>query len=102
MNAATFSFRVDEALKTEFTTVARAHARSSAQMLRDLMREFVQRENAAGYDAWFCRQVQAGLDSARAGRLIPAAEVEARFAAKRAKTRAETRANIDRRLVLSA
>jgi len=33
------------------------------------------------------RQVQIGLDSAAAGRLIPAAEVEAKFAARRAATR---------------
>ena len=42
---------------------------------------------AAAYDAWFREQVQIGIDSANAGNLIPAAEVEARFAAKRAATR---------------
>jgi len=41
----------------------------------------------AAHDAWFRRQVQAGLDSANAGHLIPAAEVEATFTAKRALTR---------------
>ena len=44
----------------------------------------VRQREAAEHDAWFRRQVQAGLDSANAGRLIPAAEVEARFAEKRA------------------
>lgn len=37
----------------------------------------VRQREAAEHDAWFRRQVQAGLDSANAGRLIPAAEVEA-------------------------
>jgi len=48
----------------------------------------VRQQKAAEHDAWFRRQVQAGLDSANAGRLIPAAEVEARFAEKRAATAA--------------
>ncbi|MFO1113513.1 MAG: hypothetical protein U1E35_06525 [Rhodospirillales bacterium] len=49
-----------------------------------IMREFVQQQQeAAEHDAWFRRQVQTGLDSANAGRVVPAAEVEARFAARR-------------------
>lgn len=48
----------------------------------------VRQRKAAEHDAWFRRQVQAGLDSANAGKLIPAAEVEARFAEKRAATAA--------------
>lgn len=88
MSEATFTFRVDEALKTEFSTAAKARDRSGAQLLRDFMREFVQQQqDAAAQDAWFRQQVQAGLDSANAGNLIPADEVEARFAARRAATR---------------
>ena len=53
-----------------------------------MMREFVQQQKeAAKHDAGFRRQVRIGLDSANAGNLIPAAEVKARFAAKRAATR---------------
>ena len=88
MSEATFTFRVDEVLKTEFSTAAKARDRSGAQLLRDFMREFVQQQQeAAAHDAWFCRQVQMGMDSANTGNLIPAAEVEARFAAKRMATR---------------
>jgi len=88
MSETTFTFRVDEALKTEFSTAAKARDRSGAQLLRDFMREFVQQQQeAAAHDAWFRRQVQIGLDSANAGNLIPAVEVEARFAAKRVATR---------------
>lgn len=88
MSDATFTFRVDEALKSEFATAAKARDRTSAQLLRDFMREFVQKQrDAAEHDAWFQRQVQAGLDSANAGRLVPSAEVEAKFAARRAATR---------------
>ncbi len=36
------------------------------------------------HDTWFCQQVRRGLESANTGNLIPAAEVEAKFAARRA------------------
>jgi predicted transcriptional regulator len=85
---ATFTFRVDGDLKTEFSAAAKSRDRTGAQLLRDFMREFVQQQQeAAAHDAWFQRQVQVGLDSANAGNLIPAADVEAKFAAKRAATR---------------
>jgi hypothetical protein len=88
MSEATFTFRVDEALKNEFATAAKTRDRTGTQLLRDFMREFVrQQHEAVEHDAWFRQQVQAGLDSAAAGRLVPAAEVEARFAARRAVTR---------------
>ena len=71
-----------------FTTAAKTRDRSGAQLLRDFMREFVQRQQeAAEHDAWFRRQVQVGLDSANTGNLVPADEVEAKFAARRAATR---------------
>ena len=88
MSEATFTFRVDEALKSEFSCAAKSRDRNAAQLLRDFMRDFVrQQQEAAEHDAWFRRQVQMGLDSANAGNLIPSAEVEAKFAAKRAATR---------------
>lgn len=88
MSEATFTFRVDESLKDQFMTAAKDRDRTGAQLLRDFMRDFVrQQQEAAEHDAWFRRQVQIGLDSANAGDLIPAAEVEAKFAAKRAATR---------------
>ena len=88
MSEATFTFRVEESLTTEFATAAKARDRTGAQLLRDFMRDFVQQQQEmAEHDAWFRRQVQAGLDSANAGRLVPAAEVVARFSARRAATR---------------
>ena len=87
MGEATFTFRVDDALKAEFSTAAKTRDRSAAQLLRDYMREFVLQQESSAHDAWFRRQVERGLDSANAGRLIPAQEVEDRFAARRAATR---------------
>jgi predicted transcriptional regulator len=52
-----------------------------------VMREDLKNQKErAEYDSWFRRQVQAGLDSAKAGKLIPAEEVEAKFAKRRADT----------------
>jgi predicted transcriptional regulator len=84
---ATFTFRVDDELKSQFTRAAKAHDRTGAQLLRDFMRDYVksQRETAED-DAWFRRQVQIGIDQANAGQLIAAEEVEAEFAPRRAAT----------------
>ncbi|MDK6239554.1 MULTISPECIES: hypothetical protein [Klebsiella pneumoniae complex] len=41
------------------------------------------RDPAAEHDAWFRREVQAGIDAANAGDVIPADEVEADAAAWR-------------------
>jgi predicted transcriptional regulator len=88
MSEATFTFRVDDSLKAEFSNAAKTCDRSAAQLLRDYMREFVQqRQESTAYDTWFRRQVEIGLDSANAGHLIPAHEVEAKFAARRTAAR---------------
>jgi len=92
MSEATFTFRVDEALKADFASAARARDRTGAQLLRDFMRDFVrQQQDVAEHDAWFRREVQVGLESAEAGNLIPAEQVEARFAARRDATRQRLR-----------
>lgn len=88
MSEATFTFRVDEALKTDFSSAAKNRDRNAAQLLRDFMRDFVkQQQEASAYDEWFRRQVQIGLDSANAGELISSEEVEAEAEIWRAETR---------------
>jgi len=87
MSEATFTFRVDEALKNEFSTAAKTHDRTGAQLLRDFMRDYVkQQQEAVEYDAWLRAKVERSRASANAGNLVPAAEVEAKFAARRAAT----------------
>lgn len=88
MSDATFTFRVDEDLKTEFASAAKAHDRTGAQLLRDFMRNYVAQQQAEGYDSWLIAKVAQSRASAEAGDLIPAADVEAKFAARRAATRA--------------
>ncbi len=85
MTEATFTFRVEESLKQEFSSFAKDIDRSGAQLLRDFMRDFVkQQQEAASYDAWFQKQVEIGLDEANAGQLVSQEEVKSRFEAKRA------------------
>lgn len=88
MTEATFTIRVDEDLKAQFTSAAKAKDRSGAQLVRDFMRDFVrQQQEAAEHDTWFRQQVQIGLDSANAGELVSAEEIEAEAAAWREETR---------------
>ena len=47
---------------------------------------------AAEHEVWFRRQVQVGLDSANAGNLVPAEDVEAEFAKRREQTRQKLKA----------
>ena len=89
MSDATFTFRVDDGLKAAFANAAKAHDRTGAQLLRDFMRSYVaQQEEVQQYDAWLAKKVEQSRASAEAGSLIPASDVEARFAARRTATRA--------------
>lgn len=47
------------------------------------------KSEAAEHDAWFRRAVRAGIDSANAGELIAAEDVEAQAVAWRAETRSK-------------
>jgi len=65
MTQSTFTFRVDDDLKTAFAEAAKAQDRTAAQLLRVLMREAVQRAQAGQeYDAWFRAEVEQGLREA--------------------------------------
>ena len=84
MSQATFTFRVNEELKSEFALVAKSMDRSGAQLLRDYMREIVRREKETeDYETWFREQVEAGLRSAREGNVISNEEVESIFTRRR-------------------
>ena len=88
MSEATFTFRVDESLKNDSASAAKARDRTGAQLLRDFMRQFVQsQQDAAAHDTWFRDQVQIGIDAANAGDVLSTDEVEAEAAAWRTETR---------------
>ena len=65
MPHATFTFRLDDRLKTDFAEVARIQDRTAAQLLRVLMRAEVDRQRGmAEHDAWFRAEVRQSLREA--------------------------------------
>lgn len=81
---AVFTMKLEPELRAEFMAEAAAAHRPASQVLRELMREFVQRQREAReYDAFLRRKVEAGRTSMRAGLGRSNEEVEAEFAARR-------------------
>lgn len=71
MNQSTFTFRVDEQLKNEFTEIAKAGDVSGAQLLRAFMRDYVRtQKQVPDHDTWFREQVRLDVQVANAGDLL--------------------------------
>ena len=82
---AVFTMKLEPELRDEFMAEAEAAHRPASQVMRELMREYVQRQREAReYDAYLQDKVEAGRASMRAGQGRPNDEVEAEFAARRA------------------
>lgn len=65
MPSSTYTFRLDDRLKTDFAEVAKAKDRTTAQLLRVLMRAEVNRQREmAQHDAWFRAEVKRSLREA--------------------------------------
>ncbi len=80
---AVFTMKLEPELRAEFMAEAQASHRPASQVLRELMREFVERQRAAReYDQYFSLKVDAGRASMRAGNGRSNEEVEAEFAAR--------------------
>lgn len=81
---AVFTMKLEPDLRAEFMAEAEAAHRPASQVVRDLMREFVQRQREAReYDKFLHSKVEAGRLSMRAGLGRSNDEVEADFAARR-------------------
>lgn len=82
---AVFTMKLESSLRDEFMAEAEATHRPASQVVRELMREFVQRQREAReYDEFLRRKVEAGRTSMRAGQGRSNDEVEVEFAARRA------------------
>ncbi len=82
---AVFTMKLELELRDEFMAEAEAVHRPASQILRDLMREFVQRQrDARQYHEFLSHKVEAGRKSMRSGSGHLNEEVEAKFAARRA------------------
>lgn len=81
-----FTMKLEPELRDTFMAEAAADDRPAAQVVRELMRGYIeQRRQAREYDAYLRRKVEAGRVSMRAGRGRTNDEVEAAFAARRDK-----------------
>jgi hypothetical protein len=82
---AVFTMKLEPELRAEFIAETEAAHRPASQVLRELMREFIQRQREAReYDEFLRRKVEAGRTSMRAGLGRSNEEVEAEFAVRRA------------------
>ena len=82
---AVFTMKLEPELRDHFIAAAQSTHRPASQVVRELMREFVERhQEADGYDAFLSRKVEGARRSAEAGRGRSDDAVEADFAARRA------------------
>lgn len=82
---AVFTMKLEPELRAEFMAEAEAAHRPASQILRELMREFVQRQREAReYDAFIRAKVVGARAQIRAGEYASAEDVEGRSAARRA------------------
>lgn len=83
---AVFTMKLEPELRAEFMAEAEAAHRPASQLVRELMREFIQHQREAReYDKFLHRKVEVARSSMRAGLGQENDEVEAVFAARRAR-----------------
>lgn len=82
---AVFTMKLETDLRSDFMAEAEAARRPASQVLRELMREFIQRQrDARSYDDFLKVKVEAGRTAMRTGLGKSNDEVEAAFATRRA------------------
>ena len=87
---AVFTMKLEAELRADFIAEAQAADRPASQILRELMRDFVQRQKQArDYDAFLNSKVAQARAQIDAGNYASAEEVELRFAARRAQLQAK-------------
>ena len=81
---AVFTMKLEPELRDEFMAEAEAAHRPASQVMRELMREFVQRQREAReYDQFLRQKIDVARGSMLAGVGKSNDEVETRFAARR-------------------
>ncbi|ECC3818900.1 hypothetical protein AIE71_24105 [Salmonella enterica subsp. enterica] len=79
MSQVNMSLRIDAELKDAFMAAAKSMDRNGSQLIRDFMRQTVERQ----HNAWFREQVNAGRQQLERGEVLPHDMVEASAAAWR-------------------
>lgn len=83
---AVFTMKLESTLREDFVAAAKASDRPASQVLRELMREYIRRQNESrAYDTYLAQKVERGRHNIRAGDVVSNEEVEAQFAARRAR-----------------
>lgn len=83
---AVFNLKLEPELREGFMAAAQAAHRPASQVMRDLMRDFIrQQQQAKEHEEFVQRKVAAARASVEAGRGRYNDDVEAEFAARRAK-----------------
>ncbi|MCE4058269.1 antitoxin of toxin-antitoxin stability system [Pseudomonas sp. Au-Pse12] len=83
---AIFTMKLETELRDQFMAEAQAAHRPASQIVREMMREFVQKQHEfREYEAFLQQKVQLARASVDAQRGHSHEEVEAEFAAKRAR-----------------
>lgn len=88
---AVFTMKLEAELRDAFMAEAAASHRPASQVVRELMREFVERQRQAReYDAFLRAKVGTARAQITVGRVASSADVEARSAVRRAALRAKS------------
>ena len=81
---AVFTMKLEAELRTEFMAEAASEDRPASQVMRELMRGYIeQRRQARAYDDFLRSKVETGRASMQAGRGFSNDEIEAEFADRR-------------------
>jgi predicted transcriptional regulator len=82
---AVFTMKLEPELREQFMAEAEASHRPASQIVREMMRQFVQTQRESReYEAFLQRKVDIARVSMQAGEGLTNDEVEAQFAARRA------------------
>ncbi|MDG9757360.1 antitoxin of toxin-antitoxin stability system [Ectopseudomonas chengduensis] len=83
---AVFNLKLEPELREDFMAAAQAAHQPASQVMRDLMRDYIrQQQQAKEHDEFVHRKIAAARASVEAGRGRSNDDVEAEFAARRAK-----------------
>lgn len=81
---AVFTMKLEPELRTAFMAEAEALDRPASQVVRELMREFIARQQEGrAYDAFLAEKVALAREDLASGRVRDNTEVEAEFARRR-------------------
>lgn len=84
MKSSELRIQLNDDILKRFHAAAEEQGRTSEDVLLELIQGFIN-QSKSDYDTWFIQQVQIGIAEADSGHLVSNEEVEAEFAARRAR-----------------